>query len=251
MPKWTSYSYINLAARGVDCLSYLAVARVKLDWFVELRKYTSSGQVTWGKGANLSYRVWLAPIAEIRPNVFISGVRLLSGGVGPSGVTSNAILTPIDISTVSPNVEYNGLYTVFGLTTNYAGGLQTVPLYSGNSYGMVPTLYSYNTIRRAYQPVGEGIGNVSLFDWDDVHNIASVTISINAEEIMSVLGNRFSTDFSGQPLSLDASYTYTRTFSMQCPYPESASYIRYNHSAVDDYGPPWSEPLFKFPFVRS
>lgn len=248
MPKWTSYSYINLAARGVDCLSYLAVARFALSWWVELRKQIMNGQTIWNKFASLDCDLWLAPIAEIRPNVFISGVRLLPGGVGPSGVSSSVILSPIDISTLNNNAEYPGLYKITPITTSSNG--RSVPLYAGNSYRTTSDLRGRAILKR-YYAVGEGLGTAALFDWDDVHNIASATVSFNAGDIASAFGTIFASDFSGQGLSLDSSYTYTRTFSMQCPYPESAGYAIYKHSAVDDYGPPWSEPLFKFPFVRS
>ena len=246
MPKWTSYSYINLAARGVDCLSYLAVARFKLGWSVELTKQTISGQTVWNKFTSFSCQLWLAPIAEIRPNVFISGVRLLSGGVGPSGVSSNRILSPIDISTLNNAAEYQGLYKITTMTTSNNG--RSVPFYAGNSYRTTSDLRG-RTILRQFYSVGDGVGVAALFDWDDVHNIATATASFNAGDIASALGTIFASDFSGQSLSLDSSYTYTRTFSMQCPYPESAAYIKYEHSAVDDYGAPWSEPLFTFPFV--
>lgn len=237
MSKWRSYSYIDLAPKGFDCLSYLACAVVFFSSSVVIRKTNGVYNAT----AFLNCSFSLVPVAEVKPGVFIRGDKLLGSLVGNSIATQPAL----------PSLGSGNL-------TNYRG--DRAGTYVFQHYKQGTSIQAGATCSRAFSrdPAGtsrwlratytqSNAGAFVPFVWDSGTGEASFVCDVPVSDIASQFSALFASEFSGAALNLDTSQISPVVITANCPASDFANYsLNYNTYQTGD---PVTAPIFKIPFI--
>lgn len=253
MSKWTSYSYINLSARGFDCLSYLACAMISTGyWSVQVRKIS---------GVNIARTYFnivfvLIPVADIKNGVLIRGDQLPAGGTGSAGYVWTAIAQHAALNNYSNyNGSSAGCYNVRFF--NYKGGsdpdYMTEYVEAGKGVFM-RSKQGLNVRQFDRYFTGNSVGSgQTIFTWDENTGDARLTLDFPLSDFVNFIKTQFETDFHGNVLNLDTSQNIPAfELTMNCPVPAaSVANYSYNNTPILQSGDPIDNPLFTIPFVRS
>lgn len=245
MSKWTSYSYINLSARGFDCLSYLACAIVQNGGTAVTVRQVGG---VYRASASILLNLTFIPVADVKNGVKIRGDKLVGGGTGSAGVVSSNIVTYKDVSNIANYAPYyNGNTEGEYVYQHYTPSGTSILAGSGCDVAYsFPTLSSPRFLRGMYTQ--NAAASYVPFTWNQNTGKAAFKLITPVSEIKTRLKSIFETDFHGNEFSLDDSQTPpSLEFEMNCP---PASYAQYYLPAgIYDSGDPITAPLFTIPFI--